>query len=227
MTDDRFRPLETRYAGCRFRSRLEARWARFFDYLDIPWEYEPEGLATSAGNYLPDFRVRIPQYKQYDSYQWFEVKPPHASEDPRHKALASDAPVIVARGMPRSYSNQHKGWDSPLQMYGIGCGATPVAFCDASRASRRSTPPATYCTLGDNRHWCQEDMNNTLGTVHLALYGWHPPVVAEHDALDDTEFWGEGRWSEEDLHGYMTYPPLYGTDIDAAYEAARFERFGQ
>lgn len=35
--------LTTRYAGCRFRSRLEARWAVFFDHLGIEWEYEPQG----------------------------------------------------------------------------------------------------------------------------------------------------------------------------------------
>ena len=32
----------TEYAGCLFRSRLEARWAVFFDTLNIKWEYEPE-----------------------------------------------------------------------------------------------------------------------------------------------------------------------------------------
>jgi hypothetical protein len=35
--------IETRYGGCRFRSRLEARWAVFFDDLGIPWEYESQG----------------------------------------------------------------------------------------------------------------------------------------------------------------------------------------
>lgn len=54
--------IETRYAGCRFRSRLEARWAVFFDHLGIRWEYEPQGYVV--GNrvrhgrpvpYLPDF----------------------------------------------------------------------------------------------------------------------------------------------------------------------------
>lgn len=52
--------IETRYAGCRFRSRLEARWAVFFDTLGIPWEYEPEGIeiprmAGGTTRYLPDF----------------------------------------------------------------------------------------------------------------------------------------------------------------------------
>lgn len=50
--------IETRYRGYRFRSRLEARWAVFFDALGISWEYEPEGFELSDGSwYLPDFRL--------------------------------------------------------------------------------------------------------------------------------------------------------------------------
>ncbi len=48
--------IETRYAGCMFRSRLEARWAVFFDALKVAWEYEPEGFVGIKGEkYLPDF----------------------------------------------------------------------------------------------------------------------------------------------------------------------------
>jgi len=48
--------IETRYAGCNFRSRLEARWAVFFDHLGIKWEYEREGYVGVRGTpYLPDF----------------------------------------------------------------------------------------------------------------------------------------------------------------------------
>jgi hypothetical protein len=38
------KPIETRYRGYRFRSRLEARWAVFFDVAGIAWRYEPEGF---------------------------------------------------------------------------------------------------------------------------------------------------------------------------------------
>lgn len=49
-------PIETVYNGYRFRSRLEARWAVFFDKLHIKYEYEPEGYKLSDGTcYLPDF----------------------------------------------------------------------------------------------------------------------------------------------------------------------------
>lgn len=40
-------PLETRYAGYRFRSRLEARWAVFFTRLGLDWEYEPQGYRVT------------------------------------------------------------------------------------------------------------------------------------------------------------------------------------
>ncbi|MFE0726305.1 hypothetical protein ACFW4M_32760 [Streptomyces sp. NPDC058794] len=65
------RPIETSYAGHRFRSRLEARWAVFFDSLRIKWEYEPQGYAIGPEGhrrpYLPDFW--LPKEKL-----WVEVK---------------------------------------------------------------------------------------------------------------------------------------------------------
>ncbi|MFZ1008643.1 MAG: hypothetical protein WAN65_17515 [Candidatus Sulfotelmatobacter sp.] len=61
--------IETAYAGCKFRSRLEARWAVFFDALPIKWRYEPEGFELPSGaRYLPDFY--LPQFNV-----WAEVKP--------------------------------------------------------------------------------------------------------------------------------------------------------
>lgn len=39
-----FKAVQTEYKGYLFRSRLEARWAVFFDTLGIQWEYEPEGI---------------------------------------------------------------------------------------------------------------------------------------------------------------------------------------
>lgn len=47
--------IETEYAGCRFRSRLEARWAVFFDAIGIKWQYEEQGYEFGGYRYLPDF----------------------------------------------------------------------------------------------------------------------------------------------------------------------------
>jgi hypothetical protein len=48
--------IETQYKGYRFRSRLEARWAVFFDAVGLNFEYEKEGFDLGeVGYYLPDF----------------------------------------------------------------------------------------------------------------------------------------------------------------------------
>jgi len=51
MPDDQtsaIRAIETEYAGYCFRSRLEARWAVFFDQMGYDWVYEPEGYERRA-----------------------------------------------------------------------------------------------------------------------------------------------------------------------------------
>jgi hypothetical protein len=58
-SNKKIKPIETIYNGYRFRSRLEARWAVFFDALGVEYEYEPEGFELpNGGRYLPDFRVK-------------------------------------------------------------------------------------------------------------------------------------------------------------------------
>lgn len=72
------KPIPTGYAGCRFRSRLEARYAVWFDSLGIKWLYEPEGYTVGpAGRqtrYLPDFY--LPELAL-----WVEVKGHEAALD--------------------------------------------------------------------------------------------------------------------------------------------------
>ena len=65
---NQIKAIETFYKGYHFRSRLEARWAVFFDTLGISWKYEVEGYEKEVGSttvtgeeitelvrYLPDF----------------------------------------------------------------------------------------------------------------------------------------------------------------------------
>lgn len=68
--------IDTQYKGYNFRSRLEARWAVFFDALGLKWEYEPEGFEFDDGTkYLPDFKVQYPGRDESENhYIWFEVK---------------------------------------------------------------------------------------------------------------------------------------------------------
>lgn len=74
--------IETRYKGYRFRSRLEARWAVFFDALngDGRWEYEKEGFDLgNLGWYLPDFYIH--------HGLWVEIKPRFMSGEIRLKTI--------------------------------------------------------------------------------------------------------------------------------------------
>jgi hypothetical protein len=75
-----YRAIETHHNGYRFRSRLEARWAVFFDALGIRYEYEKEGFdLEDAGRYLPDFWLP-------DLSLWLEVKGGDPSWDEVRKA---------------------------------------------------------------------------------------------------------------------------------------------
>lgn len=55
------RAIETEWFGYRFRSRLEARWAVFFESLGWKWRYEHEGFVIGGGvKWLPDFEIETP-----------------------------------------------------------------------------------------------------------------------------------------------------------------------
>lgn len=97
--------IETIYNGYRFRSRLEARWAVFFDAAGIKYEYEPQGFVLSDGTcYLPDFF--LPDFQVYA-----EVKPCLTgvnnkneiyvkTETKLYMFLYEVAPIILLRGNP-------------------------------------------------------------------------------------------------------------------------------
>jgi len=65
--------LPTYYNGINFRSRLEARWAVFFDSLRVRYRYEPARLAVVPYGYTPDFL--LPLQDRFDRVLWVEVKP--------------------------------------------------------------------------------------------------------------------------------------------------------
>lgn len=130
------KPIETYYNGYRFRSRLEARWAVFFDALGVKYEYEPEGFDLGDGiYYLPDFRIKCyglrgtPLQKEpFDL--WIEVKGVATKEDcdkidkfsggwevtETEEAIwteyISKNPILVLSNIPKNtYSISDEVWD--------------------------------------------------------------------------------------------------------------------
>lgn len=86
--------IQTSYKGYLFRSRLEARWAVFFDALGLNWQYEAEGFDLGeAGWYLPDFRIVMPDSvandQRYPTTLWVEIKPENILYDDKYNAFAN------------------------------------------------------------------------------------------------------------------------------------------
>lgn len=94
-----FKPkaIETSYKGHQFRSRLEARWAVFFDAIGIRWRYETQGYyvgiedAYGMAKYLPDFYLP-------DTETWVEVKGDLDDIDWQKLAMAID----FGAGLPKT-----------------------------------------------------------------------------------------------------------------------------
>ena len=104
--------IDTKYAGHLFRSRLEARWAVFFDCLGIHWEYEPEGYVLPDGvHYLPDFRITTPS----GARRWIEIKPAHIKNDPKFAAFAKALEPGDGEGMPSDATHAALASGSPLE----------------------------------------------------------------------------------------------------------------
>jgi len=90
----KIKPIQTRYKGYLFRSRLEARWAVFFDALGIKWEYEPEGYDLGVdGWYLPDFW--LPEFRVF-----VEIKRDNKSKHNCDAFMEAVGPILLCVGTP-------------------------------------------------------------------------------------------------------------------------------
>lgn len=112
------KPIETVYNGYRFRSRLEARWAVFFDTLGIRYEYEKDGFDLHGTWYLPDFWLSEHQY-------WIEIK----GKKPTDEELAKVRMLYEVTGYPSclfyGLPGDHEGYAfySDVNESGGGVGA--------------------------------------------------------------------------------------------------------
>ena len=74
MNNRTIKAIPTEYDGVVFRSRMEARFAKWCDSWGIQWCYEPEGYEFGGERYLPDFYLP-------ESGIIIEVKPVIASNE--------------------------------------------------------------------------------------------------------------------------------------------------
>lgn len=125
---DEIKAIETEYNGVMFRSRLEARWALFFDLLSIEWMYEYEGYETSAGWYVPDFWLPDVYMRSQAKGCFVEIKPDNYEPD-THPALEYICEQLQVGGMlikgfypydefgGENLIQIGLGWDRPMALY--------------------------------------------------------------------------------------------------------------
>lgn len=158
------RAIETRFRGHRFRSRLEARWAVFFDALAIRWVYEIEGFDLDGTWYLPDFWLP-------DLGWWAEVKPALAFADRRLKDEATRRIVLLAGRTQRPAVLLEGGFD-PIEI-------------DAGGGYSIGAPD------GKSAAWdmgCQWAECLSCGDVGIADGGLRTFLRCGHHALGTTDF---------------------------------------
>jgi len=114
--------IPTIFKGIKYDSLNEARWAVFFDALNIPFEPQPRGdmMETPNGTtyYQPDFRIKLPHKGcNYTTDSYFvEIKHSAPVEEEVYKAqqlaILSRYPVFILTEQPYDnlYASSDKGW---------------------------------------------------------------------------------------------------------------------
>lgn len=181
-----FSAIETPYKGHTFRSRLEARWAAFFDEIGWQWNYEPFDL----NGYIPDFSLSgfacgpiIVEVKPTEEHIGGAQEKALASgwggeilivaESPRNKS--SDLPTIGSLSQ-RKYGDDY--WaDALLGCSARCCGGT--GRCDQYRGLIHESGDWTcYRCGGYHKMWQAEGWKEAWGRAHAATRWtpktWHP-----------------------------------------------------
>ena len=116
MAEKTIKAIETEYNGYKFRSRLEARWAVFFDNARIEYEYEPEGYENELGErYLPDFYL-----PQFDAHVEVKRNTKEGFDEVDRKcggAIRWGGPIkqiIILSDVPEGKSNDGGIWHFPV-----------------------------------------------------------------------------------------------------------------
>lgn len=120
--------IETVYNGYRFRSRLEARWAVFFDAMGIKYQYEPEGFEFDGIRYLPDFY--LPELNYFVEVKGMSDHLVDDIERVQKFVIANKCAVIILTEIPYDPSLNGLFWFPVcvFAAYGGGCANKSWAF---------------------------------------------------------------------------------------------------
>lgn len=214
--------IETRYAGCRFRSRLEARYAVFFDHLKISWEYEYEGFALksriwdpssdAATGYLPDFW--LPGLQLH-----VEVKGEFRTDQDVRRLIDNAAALSAPQG----------GCGDGNDVVIMGRIPPETGDCLPTRLHmhKGSLQGSAWWGEGNDQHTHGDEIANDASEWGPQIPGWLRPGIGRNTPEDVMRSWLlDGSWA---CAGNGSYKPdnwIYaGMRLRDAYTAARSARF--
>ena len=196
--------IETEYHGCKFRSRLEARWAVFFDTVGVKWEYEPEGFDLGDGiRYLPDFLLHGVEGRGADENGdlYVEVKGV-LNDDDRIKidrfSIPCQRPLLVVGSIPKTTRNWLALEDDALN--GLDCDYFyNLQFCDADyyHAIPAVNKNGNFALFGADWNWDDYDFEATLNAykkASMARFENSSPITKQQyaskkaDILENTSY---------------------------------------
>lgn len=162
------KPIQTFYKGYRFRSRLEARWAVFFDACGVKWEYEPEGFDLGNGlYYLPDFLLHG-LVGRVEGDLWVEVKG-QMSEESARKILAFSGVDKLDRKIKEGHLTVEEFALFQIKNPILVVGGIPNG--ETMREINHSVADAGY----SDRDWCGANAFNFF-TIDGDYFAAHPGV---------------------------------------------------
>lgn len=151
--------IPTVHNGVVFRSKLEARWAKFFDLKRMLWVYEPESIQLPTRPYTPDFY--LPDFNTY-----VEVKPTagmfdigvmdQLADTKKANVLLLDFTKVVCRSyVLRAHGSPHYPWHEMFwcasDKYLSGRPDEAPRFYVNPIYKRSKSAPCPHC-LGDDLH---------------------------------------------------------------------------
>lgn len=178
----KIKSIDTYYNGNYFRSRLEARWAYFFDLCGVKYLYEPEGFKNNNGEmYLPDFYLpntylrngmSLVEQKDEETYEdymlrfgesipmkgvYIEIKHEHFNESD-FKATWFNKPLVLFLGQPKE---SIWGWeynDMGFQIYPFWDNMMHFWICEKCKTTKIEFAEGNYNHCPECNSFCDEKL---------------------------------------------------------------------
>jgi len=206
--------IETSYAGCRFRSRLEARWAVFFDSLGLKWDYEPQGYMVGRRLYLEP-RTYLPDFFLPGFNAWVEVKGDASNIEPLYLYSA-------AMELAELHGDNNRNRPS-LILLGDIPRPSDFATCHNVLVHHKGDCLLGTMGFGDNSSWGRSERIMLVNDA-LNHCWWAGEARCSHAPDDLSECWVYGTAHHALFKSWDDFWPA-DKDVTRAHFAARSARF--